>query len=47
MSLREVEGPVGAPWERPLHGTLDRLAVESELLADNPLGDPSRRPLWV
>jgi len=47
MSLREVEGPAGAPWERPLHGTLDRLVVESELLADNPLDDPARRPLYV
>jgi S-formylglutathione hydrolase FrmB len=47
MSLREVEGPAGAPWERPLHGTLDKLVVESELLAGNPLRDPSRRPLWV
>jgi S-formylglutathione hydrolase FrmB len=47
MTLREVEGPAGAPWERPRHGTLDRLVVESELLADNPLGDPTRRPLYV
>jgi enterochelin esterase-like enzyme len=47
MSLREVEGPAGAPWERPMHGTLDRLVVESEVLADNPIGDPARRPLWV
>jgi hypothetical protein len=47
MALREVEGPAGAPWERPMHGTLDRLVVESELLADNPLGDPARRPLYV
>src|SRR5919201_6911392 len=47
MALREVEGPAGAPWERPLHGTLDRLVVESELLAGNPLGDPARRPLYV
>jgi S-formylglutathione hydrolase FrmB len=47
MSLRAVEGPAGAPWERPMHGTLDRLAVESDRLAGNPLGDPSRRPLWV
>jgi S-formylglutathione hydrolase FrmB len=30
-----------------MHGTLDRLVVESELLADNPLGDPARRPLYV
>ena len=47
MSLREVEGPAGAPWERPMHGSLDRLVVESEILAGNPLGDPTRRPLWV
>jgi hypothetical protein len=47
MALHEVEGPAGAPWERPLHGTLDRLVVESDLLAGNPLGDPARRPLYV
>lgn len=47
MALHEVEGPAGAPWERPLHGTLDRLVVDSELLAGNPLGDPTRRPLYV
>lgn len=45
--IRAVEGPAGAPWERPLHGTLDRLVVESDALAENPLGDPSRRPLLV
>jgi hypothetical protein len=47
VSLREVEGPAGAPWERPMHGTLDRLVVESDVLAANPLGDPARRPLYV
>ena len=47
MSLRERDGAAGAPWERPFHGTLDRLVVESELLAGNPLGDPAHRPLWV
>ena len=47
MALHEAEGPVGAPWERPLAGVVDRFAVESELLAQNPLGDPSRRPLYV
>ena len=47
MALSEVDGPLGAPWERPLAGTLDRLGVDSELLASNPLGDPARRPLWV
>ena len=38
---------LGAPWSRPLAGTLDKLVVESELLAGNPLGDPVRRPLYV
>lgn len=47
MSLREVEGVAGAPWERKLRGRLDKLVVESEVLADNPLGDPARRPLYV
>jgi S-formylglutathione hydrolase FrmB len=47
VSLREVEGPVGGPWERPLHGSLDRLVVESDALTGNPLGDPARRPLYV
>ena len=47
MSVREVEGPAGAPWEPPLHGILDRLVIESDALADNPLGDPARRPLYV
>jgi S-formylglutathione hydrolase FrmB len=42
-----VEGPPGPPWERSLQGRLDRLVVESELLAGNPLGDPVRRPLCV
>jgi len=45
--IREVEGPAGAPWERPLHGTLDRLVIASEALDGNPLGDPERRPLFV
>jgi S-formylglutathione hydrolase FrmB len=47
MSLRELQGPPGAPWERPLAGALDQLVVESQLLAGNPLGDPARRPLYV
>ena len=45
--MREVDGPAGAPWERPLAGTLERLVVESDTLAGNPLGDPARRPLYV
>src|SRR5690242_2357334 len=47
VPLREVDGVVGAPWARPLGGALDELVVESEALADNPLGDPARRPLYV
>lgn len=40
-------GPLGTPWNRPLACTFERLVVESELLAGNPLGDPVRRPLYV
>ena len=47
VSLREVDGVVGAPWARPLAGALDQLVVESDALADNALGDPARRPLYV
>ena len=47
MSLREVSGPPGAPWGRELLGRLDQLTVESEVLAGNATGDPSRRPLYV
>ena len=47
MALRAAEGSAGPPWERPLRGTLDRLIIQSERLAGNPLGDPVRRPLWV
>ena len=47
MALREVDPPAGAPWERSLTGSFDRIVVESDLLTDNPLGDPSRRPLYV
>ena len=47
MTLREVPGVAGAPWERELRGRFDRLVIESEILADNPLGDPVRRPLYV
>jgi len=30
-----------------MHGALDRLVVESDALAGNPLEDPARRPLYV
>jgi hypothetical protein len=35
------------PWDAALAGRLDRTVIHSELLRDNPLGDPSDRPLWV
>lgn len=47
MALRELDHSPGPPWDRPLRGTLDRLVVSSEILADNPLGDPASRPLYV
>jgi Putative esterase len=47
MTMKEVQGPAGPPWEQPLNGRLDKLVVESEILAGNPLGDPTRRPLYV
>ncbi|MPZ69898.1 MAG: enterochelin esterase [Actinobacteria bacterium] len=37
----------GPPWDRDLKGTFEKLTVESEFLAGNPLSDPSRRPLYV
>jgi hypothetical protein len=47
VALTRVDDALGAPWERPLQGSLHELVVESELLADNPLGDSPRRPLLV
>ena len=35
------------PWTGELAGRLDVDLISSELLRDNPLGDPSERPLWV
>jgi enterochelin esterase-like enzyme len=47
MALTKADGLPGPPWDRELEGTFEKLVVESELLAGNPLGDPSRRPLYV
>lgn len=47
MTLKEVSGPPGPPWNRALGGRFDQLTVESEILSGNPLGDPTRRPLYV
>jgi S-formylglutathione hydrolase FrmB len=35
------------PWSAELAGRIDEHVFESELLRDNPLGDPHHRPLWV
>jgi len=35
------------PWDAELTGRLDRTTIVSDLLRDNPLGDPYERPLWV
>jgi hypothetical protein len=35
------------PWAAATVGRLDRLAIESTALRDNPLGDPFVRPLWI
>lgn len=35
------------PWRGELAGRLDEAVITSELLRDNPLGDPHERPVWV
>ena len=35
------------PWSKERAGRLDEHDLDSAALAGNPLGDPSRRPLWV
>jgi len=35
------------PWSTDLAGRLDEHVIDSVLLRDNPLGDPTQRPLWV
>jgi S-formylglutathione hydrolase FrmB len=38
---------VGEPWRYPLSGRLEELAIDSQALTGNPLGDPHVRPLRV
>ena len=35
------------PWSADLAGRIDERIISSELLRDNPLGDPHERPLLV
>ena len=42
-----IRSPQHDPWGRDLAGTFHELEFQSEVLKDNPLGDPSSRPLYV
>jgi len=35
------------PWSGEMSGRIEEHVVSSQLLRDNPLGDPHERPLWV
>ena len=35
------------PWSIEMRGRIEEVVFESTVLEHNPLGDPSRRPLWV
>jgi S-formylglutathione hydrolase FrmB len=35
------------PWSTPLAGRIEQSVITSELLRDNPLGDPHERPVYV
>lgn len=35
------------PWARQLVGRYEESWIDSDMLAGNPLGDPSTRPIWV
>jgi hypothetical protein len=35
------------PWSREPVGRFEELEIESDILRDNPLGDPHVRPLWI
>jgi S-formylglutathione hydrolase FrmB len=35
------------PWSTAMRGRFELLEIDSDALRDNPLGDPSTRPLWV
>jgi S-formylglutathione hydrolase FrmB len=35
------------PWSRDFVGRLEEHVLDSRALADNPLGDPHQRPVWV
>jgi enterochelin esterase-like enzyme len=40
-------GEPGAPWRRQLAGRFEEFVVTSEVLVENPLGDPNQRPLYA
>jgi S-formylglutathione hydrolase FrmB len=41
------EGQLMHPWHKDLAGRIEEHVFRSAALADNPLGDPAERPLWV
>ena len=43
MGIMDLPPPWGHPWA----GRLDELAIDSQALTGNPLGDPHSRPLYV
>ena len=53
LTLASQPGPFGGmifcmlPWSAELAGRIDEHVISSELLRDNPLGDPRDRPLLV
>jgi S-formylglutathione hydrolase FrmB len=47
-ALRRVDTVTGMrPWQEEPAGRFEELVFESDVLCENPLGDPDRRPLWV
>ena len=35
------------PWSFDVAGRFDEHVFDSDVLKDNPLGDPHQRPVWV
>src|SRR5438067_6238911 len=44
---RRSKGGAMQPWSLDLRGRIDHVVFQSDVLKDNPLGDPHTRPLWV
>ena len=44
---RRSDSPTPRWWEQHFAGRVSEHVLESQVLAGNPLGDPTQRPLWV